>query len=110
VSLRAPPLGGAGRNKTGSKESRNRRAEVREQKSESRLSRYLVVAVLLIVLFVSAVSVRKFLEVMPAGLGRPAISVSAGGQTRDVDLQRIRTMIRQKKLSDREAEFYKKVE
>jgi len=66
--------------------------------------------VLLIVLFVSAVSVRKFLEVMPAGLGRPAISVSAGGQTRDVDLQRIRTMIRQKKLSDREAEFYKKVE
>ena len=87
-----------------------KRAETREQKSESRLSRYFVVAVLLIALFVSAVSVRKFLEVMPAGLGRPAISVSAGGQTRDVDLQRIRTMIRQKKLSDREAEFYKEVE
>ena len=31
----------------------------------------------------------------------------AAGQPRDVDLERIREMIRQKRLSDHEAEFYK---
>jgi hypothetical protein len=39
-----------------------------------------------------------------------AAFVSSAGQVRDVDLQRIRTMIEQKRLSDREAEFYKKIE
>jgi len=34
----------------------------------------------------------------------------SGGQSRDVDMQRIRTLVEQKRLSDREAEFYKKVE
>jgi len=42
--------------------------------------------------------------------GQSAVSVSSGGEPRDVDMQRIRTMIRQKRLSDQEAEFYKKVE
>jgi hypothetical protein len=40
----------------------------------------------------------------------PTGSVSASGEPRDVDLQRIRTLIEQKKLSDQEAEFYEKVE
>ncbi len=66
--------------------------------------------VLIVVVFVSAVSVSRFLQVIPASLERPTASVSGVGQPRDVDLQRIRTMIRQKKLSDQEAEFYKKVE
>jgi spermidine synthase len=66
--------------------------------------------VFIVAIFVSAVSVSRFLQVIPAGLKRPTALVSGGGQPRDVDLQRIRTMIRQKRLSDQEAEFYKKVE
>lgn len=73
------------------------------------LSRYFVVAVLVVATLVSTISIRRFLQVS-ASLSQPTISVSAGGQTRDVNLQRIRTMIRQKKLSDKEAEFYKKIE
>jgi len=69
-----------------------------------------VAAVLIIATFVSAVSINRFLQVIPAGLSQPAVSVSSGGQPRDVDLQRVRTMIEQKRLSDREAEFYKSLE
>jgi hypothetical protein len=57
-------------------------------------------------IFVSAISVRRFLQVIPTGFEQAAV----GGQPRNVDMQRIRTMIRQKKLSDKEAEFYRKVE
>jgi hypothetical protein len=65
--------------------------------------------VLIVAIFTSALSVGRFLEVVPAGAD--AISVSAsGGQPRDVDLQRVRTLIRERRLSDKEAEFYKKVE
>lgn len=74
------------------------------------LSRYFVAGVLVVAVFVSTVSIRRFFQVIPTGLGRPVVSVTSGGQPREVDLQRIRTMIRQKKLSDKEAEFYKEVE
>ena len=74
------------------------------------MSRYFVVGVLAAAALVSAVSVKRFLQVIPAGFGQAAISASAAGQPRDVDIQRIRTMIRQRKLSDKEAEFYKKVD
>jgi len=73
------------------------------------LSRYFVVVVLAVTIFVSTVSVSRFLQVIPAGLEYPT-ALASGGQPRDVDLERIRTMIRQQKLSDQEAEFYKKVE
>ena len=74
------------------------------------LSRYLVIGALAGAIFVSAVSVERFLEVMPASADYPGVSLASGGQPRDVDLQRIRTLIGQKKLSDHEAEFYKKLE
>jgi predicted membrane-bound spermidine synthase len=76
----------------------------------SYLSRYLVVVAVLVGIFVSAVSVNRFLEVIPAGLSQPVVSVSGAGRPRDVDLQRIRTMIQQGKLSDKKAEFYKKTD
>ncbi len=77
----------------------------------SYVSRYLVVAVLVVAVFVSAISVRRFLQVIPSGFEQTAVYVpSSIGQPRDVDMQRIRTMIQQKKLSDKEAEFYKKIE
>jgi Na+-translocating ferredoxin:NAD+ oxidoreductase RnfG subunit len=76
----------------------------------SYLSRYLVLAVVSMGIFVSAISVKRFWQVIPTGISRPVVSISGTGQPRDVDLQRIRTMIQQGKLSDKEAEFYKKSE
>ncbi len=65
--------------------------------------------VIVAALFISTVSADRFLKVIPAG--SEAVTVSAsGGQPRDVDTQRVRTMIREKKLSDKEAEFYKQIE
>jgi hypothetical protein len=69
-----------------------------------------MVGVLVVAVFVSTVSVNRFLQVIPAGFGQSAKTQPAGGEPRDVDLQRIWTMIRQNRLSDREAEFYKKIE
>jgi len=74
------------------------------------LSRCLIVGVLVVAILVSTVSVSRFLQVVPVGSDYSATFVSSGGQPRDIDLQRIRTMIEQNRLSDREAEFYKKVE
>jgi len=65
--------------------------------------------VLIVAIFISTVSADRFLTVVPAGSDTVAISAS-GGQPRDVDVQRVRTMIREKKLSEKEAEFYKQVE
>ena len=65
--------------------------------------------VIIVSLFVSVISADRFVEVIPAGHEDLAVSAS-GGQPRDVDLQRVQTMIRQKRLSDKEAEFYKKVD
>jgi spermidine synthase len=73
------------------------------------LSRYFVVSVLVVAIFISAISVNRFLEVVPVSL-ESAPLVSSAGQPRDIDLQRVRSMIEQKRLSDREAQFYKKVE
>ena len=67
------------------------------------------VCVLIVALFISTVSADRFLKVIPAGPEAVAVSAS-GGQPRDVDVQRVQTMIRQKRLSDKEAEFYKKIE
>ncbi len=77
----------------------------------SYVSRYLVVAVLIVTVFVSTISVRRFLQVIPSGFEQTTVYVPSGtGQPRDVDMQRIRTMIQQKKLADKEAQFYKKIE
>jgi len=73
-------------------------------------SRYFLLGVLAVAIFISTVSVSRFLQVIPTGFGQPTATVSSGGEPRDVDLQRIRTMIEQNRLSGREAEFYKKVE
>ena len=72
------------------------------------LSRYFVIAVLVFAVFISSISISSLLQTLPAGT--PAFSISAAGEPRDVDLQKIQTMIQQKKLSDREADFYKKID
>jgi len=76
----------------------------------SYVSRYFVAAVLIIATLVSTISTSRFLQVIPTGLSQPTVSTASGGQPRDIDLQRVRTLIEQKRLSDRESEFYKKLE
>jgi len=86
-------------------------SEVRRQKSDVRWQGFcLLFSVLCLLFFVSAVSVSRFLQVVPMGRDYSAALAPSGGQPRDVDMQRIRTLIKQKKLSDQEAEFYNKVE
>ena len=65
--------------------------------------------VIIVALFISIVSADRFLKVIPAGSEVGDVSVS-GGEPRDVDIQRVRTMIREKRLSDKEADFYKQIE
>ncbi len=57
----------------------------------------------------SAVSAKRFCQVIGTDLDTAALSVS-GGQPRDVDIERVRRMIDQKRLSDKEADFYKQIE
>ncbi len=70
----------------------------------------LVPYALAIAIFISAVSVNRFLQVIPMGRDYSVVLNPSGGQSRDIDMQRVRTLIEQNKLSDREAEFYNKVE
>jgi predicted membrane-bound spermidine synthase/Na+-translocating ferredoxin:NAD+ oxidoreductase RnfG subunit len=73
-------------------------------------NRYFLIAAVVTAGFVSAVSVNRFLQEISVGFDQVVTSAPSGGQPRDVDAQRIRTMIQQKKLSDKEAEFYKKLD
>jgi len=72
-------------------------------------SRYLLPAVLVIAIGIAALSVRSLVSELPAS-STVSAAVSSAGQPRNVDLQQIRKMIRENKLSDHEADFYKKAE
>jgi Na+-translocating ferredoxin:NAD+ oxidoreductase RnfG subunit len=74
------------------------------------LSRSLVGVVLTVTILISAVSIDRLITVLPSYEDYTAYSIASGGQPRDVDLRRIEDLIRQKKLSDKEAEFYKRIE
>jgi hypothetical protein len=71
-------------------------------------ARYLLFSVLIIGVLVSAFYIDKFFDAIPSPAEYSAAFTSSAGQSRDVDLQRIRTMIEEKRLSDREAGFYEK--
>ena len=58
----------------------------------------------------AGVSISQFRRVMPTVLEGPAATAGVAGQPRDVDLQRIRTLIEQGRLSNKEAEHYKKID
>ena len=68
-----------------------------------------VVAVLLVGVFVTGVSLHRFRRVLPKLVEEPVAAVGAGGQPRDVDIQRIKMLIEQGRLSDRQAEYYRRV-
>jgi hypothetical protein len=67
------------------------------------------VGVVVVGLFIAGVSLSRFQRVMPTLVEVPAASVRAGGVPRDVDVGRIRALIEQDRLSDREALFYREV-
>ncbi|MHC5073266.1 MAG: 4Fe-4S binding protein [Planctomycetota bacterium] len=66
--------------------------------------------VIAVALTLSAASLRRFLQVIPAGFGETVTALPASGEPRDVDMVRVREMIEQQQLSEREAEYYKNVE
>ena len=70
---------------------------------------YFLVPVVLAAIFISAVSISSALETVTTEMALTSAAGSAG-QVHDVDLDKIRTLIRQQKLSDHEAKYYKKVE
>jgi len=72
-------------------------------------SRYFLTAVLVIAIGIAGVSVKSFIKELPASSSVAAAAIS-GGQPRNVDLQKIKTMIRENKLSDKEAQYYKKTD
>ena len=85
-----------------------------EQFSRKRFERKEVAGVFLacvavVAIAVSAVSVDRFLDVIGTDLETSIVSAS-GGQPRDVDLHRVRRMIDEKRLSDKEAEYYRQIE
>jgi len=77
---------------------------------EDKRAQVLIPYAIAIAIFISAVSINRFFQVIPMGQDYSTILAPSGGQPRDVDIQRVRTMIQQKKLSDKESEFYKKLD
>ena len=74
------------------------------------LSKHFVLLVSAVALLASVASVNKFLDSFSISDQYSAIFTASAGQPRDVDLQQIRAMIKEKRLSDREAEYYNKAE
>lgn len=72
------------------------------------LAKRLLVLALITGIVISALYIDKFLDAIPAPAEYPSAFTSSAGQPRNVDIQRIRTLIEEKKLSDREADFYEK--
>jgi hypothetical protein len=84
--------------------------QITKRATERKTAKLFLTCVFAAAIILTAISVSRFLEVMPTEFDKTTSSISAGGQPRDVDLQRIQKMIEQKRLSDKEAQFYKKAE
>jgi len=81
-----------------------------EKRTPARTSPSFAVAVFVIAILLSTVSVRNFLQAVPLRTGQTISAAGSAGQPRDVDSRRIEKMIKEKKLSDREADYYKKAD
>jgi predicted membrane-bound spermidine synthase/Na+-translocating ferredoxin:NAD+ oxidoreductase RnfG subunit len=77
---------------------------------EDKKAPVLMVTSLVVAIFVSGISINRFLQVIPVMREYSTTIAPSGGQPRTVDMQRIKTLIEQKSLSDKEAEYYKKIE
>ncbi len=75
------------------------------------LGRYFVPIVAAVTIFLSAATIKIGLKNIPKSYSPPKTTISSGiGRTRDVDIEQIRKMIKENKLSDKEAEYYRKIE
>jgi NosR/NirI family nitrous oxide reductase transcriptional regulator len=74
------------------------------------LRRPLVFGVVIVGLFVAGISLSALRRVMPLILEPRGPGAGAGGQPREVDVQKVRTLIEQGRLSDHKAEHYQAVE
>lgn len=74
------------------------------------ISRRLVLVAVLAAICITGISVGRFKEVVSFGPTTTAAMAASGGVPRDVDLQRVKKMIKEKKLSDKEADYYKRTE
>ena len=81
----------------------------RDRFDRKEVARAFMTCVAVVAIFVSAVSAGRFFKVIGTDLGT-GITSASGGRPRDVDLQRVRRMIDQKRLSDKEADYYKQIE
>lgn len=70
----------------------------------------ILASVVVIVAVVPAFSIHRLMQITSAVTSIAPATASAAGQPRDVDQQLIRTLIEHKKLSDKEAEFYREIE
>jgi hypothetical protein len=83
------------------------RKSVAAESPASFASRFFLPAVLIIAVCITSVSVESFIKELPVTSTIVAASPSAG-QPRNVDTQKIKDLIRENKLSEHEAEFYRK--
>jgi len=75
------------------------------------LARYFLPIVVAATIFLSAATIKIALKNIPESYSPPKTTISAGiGRARDVDIEQIRKMIKENKLSDKEAEYYRKIE
>ncbi|MGD9110677.1 MAG: 4Fe-4S binding protein, partial [Phycisphaerales bacterium] len=86
------------------------RSETQDVPQANILSKYLLPVVVVIALFVAGVVFQESSASLPAGSAAPAISVQSAGQPRDINVEKVRRMIQQGKLSDKEAQFYRESE
>ncbi len=75
------------------------------------LARYFLPIVAAATIFLSAATIKIALKNIPESYSQPETITSTGtGRARDVDIEQIQKMIQENKLSDKEAEYYKKIE
>lgn len=74
------------------------------------LSRRLVLVAVMAAICITGISVGRVKEVVSFGPTTTTAMAASGGVPRDVDLQRVKKLIKEKKLSDKEADYYKRTE
>jgi len=75
------------------------------------MARYFLPIAAAATIFLSAVTIKTALQNIPKSYIPPKQTVSAEvSRARDVDIERIKKMIKENKLSDKEAEYYRKIE